>query len=635
MTCANAWNSVYINMFLILNVGASIVKRKKSPEENPDVALKCGSTNKEAKFCFRRKWMENLSQQIERLRNLILVSRGLREPDLVLKGGSVINVFTHEIIRTDVALYDGMIAGIGSYDGSKIINAEESYISPGFIDGHMHLESTMLCPAELAGAVIKHGTTAIIADPHEIANVSGINGIKFLLNASAGLPVDIYFMLPSCVPATSLETSGAVLTAGDLKPLRRYKRVIGLAEMMNYPGLLSGNTDVLEKLVLFRETVRDGHAPLLSGRDLNAYIAAGIRSDHECTQFEEAKEKLRLGMHIMIRQGTQAKNLQTLLPLVTADNSTHFSFVTDDLHPHDLLEKGHLDYLVNLATEQGMDPLRAIGMVTWNTARYFGLQKSGAVAPGYRADLVLLSSLKPLHVQSVIKDGRVVFDEDRLTVKIKSGRQTGKLNRMNVRPFDKTDIAVRGAGKRRIRVIGLIPDEILTKQLFLAPLEKDGYVISDTKRDILKLVVVERHKRSGRIGLGFVQGFGLKQGALASSVAHDSHNIIALGCSDDDIFKAVKAIKEMNGGLVAVCNGEVLSRLPLPVAGLLSTSPLEEVAAGWAELRWISRTLGSLQPEPFMALSFLALPVIPELRLTDRGLVDVNLFKHVSIFSDH
>ncbi len=572
-------------------------------------------------------------KQLDRLKNMIRVARGLKEPDLLLKGGRVINVFTHEIIRADVALYDGIIAGIGRYEGSRTINVKGCYISPGFIDAHMHLESTMLCPAELAKAVVRHGTTAIMADPHEIANVMGSEGIRFLLDATAGLPVDIYFLLPSCVPATGLETSGAVLNADDLKPFRRHRRVIGLAEMMNYPGVLNGNDEVLEKLIAFRGSIRDGHAPLLSGRDLNAYIAAGIRSDHECSEFKEAEEKLRLGMHIMIRQGTLAKNLKALLPLVNNYNISHFSLVTDDLHPHDLLEKGHLDYLVDLATEEGMDPVKAIGMVTYNSARYFGLEEIGAVAPGYKADLLVLSSLKPIRVRSVVKDGRIVFDEDRLPVKTRSRIKTEKMGAINIRPFDKKALAVRSAGKR-IRVIGLIADQILTKQLVVEPYEKDGDVVPDTKRDILKLAVVERHKRSGRIGLGFVNGFGLKKGALASSVSHDSHNIIAVGCSDEDIFRAVKAIEEMDGGMVAVGNGEVLSRLPLPVAGLISDSPLDEVASNWTELRRVSHELGSVQPEPFMVLSFLALPVIPELRLTDQGLVDVNIFEHVSVFAD-
>lgn len=571
-------------------------------------------------------------RRVDRLKNLIRVARGHLEPDLVLKGGRVINVFSGEIIRADVAVYDGMIAGVGSYDGPTVIDVAGDYVSPGFMDGHMHLESTLLSPAELARAVLARGTTAIIADPHEIANVLGVEGIRFMLAASEGLPVDIYFLLPSCVPATDLETSGASLSAADLKTFWREKRVLGLAEMMNYPGVLCGSDSVVEKLIAFRSGIRDGHAPLLSGKDLNAYIAAGIRSDHECTILAEAREKLRLGMHIMIREGTQAKNLKELLPLVIPWNSRHCSFVTDDLHPHDLLTKGHLDHLIDMAEGEGMEPVEAIRMVTCNTARYFGLRDVGAVAPGYRADLLVLPSLAPIRVRSVIKGGKKVFDEGVFTGEETTRVECGQMNAMNVRPFDREAFAVPGR-EERIRVIGLIPDQILTRQLVLEPAVRDGAVVSDLSRDILKLVVVERHRATGRIGLGFVQGFGLKEGALASSVAHDSHNIIAVGCDDGDLFAAVKAVEEMNGGLAAVRNGEVLAKLPLPIAGLMSDRPLAEVARGWEELRRIARDFGSVPAEPFMVLSFLALPVIPELKLTDRGLVDVNLVEHVPLFA--
>jgi len=575
-------------------------------------------------------------KKLERLRNLIGVARGLKEPDLVLKGGRVVNVFSGEIITADVAVYDGMIAGVGSYEGARMIDATGCYITPGFIDAHMHLESTMLSPQELAKAVIKHGTTAIIADPHEIANVMGIEGIRFMMAAARRLPVDIYFMLPSCVPATGLETSGAVLSAAALQTLRRHKRVLGLAEMMNYPGVINGDKEALEKLLAFGGAVCDGHAPRLSGRDLNAYIAAGIHSDHECSDLAEAREKLRLGMHIMIRQGTLAKNLKTLLPLVNKDNICHFSLATDDLHPHDLLAQGHLDHLVNLAVEEGLEPVSAIRMVTCNTARYFGRRDLGAVAPGYKADLLILSSLAPLCIRSVVKAGRIVFPRGELPVETTAPAakaQTGKMGQINIRPFAPGALAVpEAAGK--IRVIGLIPEQILTRQMLVAPKIAGRKVVSDVGRDILKLAVLERHQRTGNIGLGFVSGFGLKKGALASSVAHDSHNIIVVGCDDEEMFAAVKAIEKMNGGMTAVCQGKVLASLALPIAGLMANAPLAEVAASWQELRRAAHELGSGLPEPFMALSFLALPVIPELRLTDRGLVDVNLFRHVAIFAD-
>ncbi len=578
----------------------------------------------------------NVQKQHERLKNLIGVARGLKEPELVLKGGRVVNVFSGEIVEADVALQDGMIAGVGNYDGTKTIDASGCYIAPGFIDGHMHLESTMLSPAELAKAVIRHGTTAIMADPHEIANVMGSEGIRVMMAASRHLPVDIYFLLPSCVPATGLETSGAALSAADLKVFRRHKQVLGLAEMMNYPGVINGDDGVLAKLTAWRGAVCDGHAPLLSGPDLNAYVAAGIQSDHECSNLEEAREKLRLGMHIMIRQGTLAKNLESLLPLVNKDNLSHFSFVTDDLHPHDLLAKGHLDHLVDLAVAGGLDPVSAIRMVTLNTARYFGLRDTGAVAPGYRADLLVLSSLVSLRVRSVIKGGRVVFDLGNLPVKTRAmaaGGLAARAGGINIRPFEPDALAVPEAGSR-IRVIGVIPGQILTREIIVAPKTAGGLAVADISRDILKLAVWERHQRTGNIGVGFVTGFGLKKGALASSVAHDSHNIIAVGGNDGDMIAAVRAIEGMNGGMVALCDGKVLARLPLPIAGLMSGDPLAAVAESWQKLRRVSHELGSVLPEPFMTLSFLALPVIPELRLTDRGIVDVRLFRHVSVFAD-
>jgi adenine deaminase len=570
---------------------------------------------------------------LDRLKRLIRVARGEEAPDLVLRGGRVVNVLSGEIVPADVALCDGIIAGVGDYDGPAAVDLKGDYVSPGFMDGHMHVESTLLSPPELARAVLARGTTAIMADPHEIANVLGVEGIRYLLAASRSLPVDFYFLLPSCVPATDLEGSGACLSAADLTPLQREERVLGLGEMMNYPGVLFGSGPVLEKLLAFAGSVRDGHAPLLSGRDLNAYIAAGVGSDHECTSRAEAREKLRLGMHLMIRQGTQAKNLRELLPLVTPLNNRRCSLVTDDLHPHDLLSRGHLDHLLDLAMEGGMDPVEAIRMVTCNTASYFGLKGLGAVAPGCRADLAILSSLRPLKVRSVIKDGRVVFAGGAVAEEAMPQAAAGRVGAMNIRPFGPDALAVRQAGGR-LRVMGLVPDQILTRHLLLEPAVREGCAVSDPQRDILKVAVAERHRGTGRIGIGFVQGLGLKAGALASSVAHDSHNLIAVGCDDGEIFAALKAVEAMNGGLAAVRGGRVLASLPLPVAGLMSDRPLQEVARGWQEMRRVARDLGSVSAEPFMVLSFLALPVIPELKLTDRGLVDVNRFAPVGLFTE-
>ena len=565
------------------------------------------------------------------LKNRIRAARGEIAPDLILKGGRVINVFTHEILETDVAIYDGVVVGTGSYGGGKCLDARGQYICPGFIDGHFHIETTMLSATELAKAVLPHGTTAIVADPHEIANVMGRRGIHYIIESSQGLPVDFYIMLPSCVPATHLETSGAVLSLEDLMVLKGQNRVLGLAEMMNYPGVITGAAAVLGKIASFSDMIKDGHAPLLSGKDLNAYLAAGLRSDHECTQLSEAREKIRLGMHIMIREGTLAKNLRTLLPIVSAATVGRCSLVTDDLHPHDLLHKGHLNHLIDLATGEGIDPLLSIVMVTLSTARFFGFRDLGAVAPGYRADILILSSLRPVAVKTVIKNGRIIYDGGNLSAEFTKPSLMNYLSPMNIRAYGPNSFTIPKEGEF-IRVIGLVRDQIITKgSVRKAPLE-GGVVVSDTEQDLLKITVVERHHGTGNIGLGMVQGFGLREGALASSVAHDSHNIISVGCNDRDIFGAVKAVEEMGGGLAAVKNGEVLSRLPLPIAGLMSHEPLGKVARGWEELAEAARNLGCPLKEPFMALSFLALPVIPELKITDRGLVDVKEFRHVSLF---
>jgi adenine deaminase len=565
------------------------------------------------------------------LKNRIRAARGEIAPDLILKGGKVINVFTREVLETDVAIYDGVVVGTGSYGGGKCLDARGQYICPGFIDGHFHIESTMLSAPELAKAVLPHGTTAIVADPHEIANVMGRRGINYIIESSQGLPVDFYIMLPSCVPATHLETSGAELSLEDLMVLKGQNRVLGLAEMMNYPGVITGAAAVLEKIAAFSDMTKDGHAPLLSGKDLNAYITAGLRSDHECTQLSEAREKIRLGMHIMIREGTLAKNLRTLLPIVSATTAGRCSLVTDDLHPHDLLHKGHLNHLIDLATGEGIDPLLAIIMVTLSTARFFGLRNLGAVAPGYQADILILSSLRPVAVKTVIKNGLIIYDRGHLAAEFPKPSLMNYLSPMNIRAYGPNSFAIPKEGEF-IRVIGLIPDQIITEgSIRKAPVE-GGVVVPDTEQDLIKIAVVERHHGTGNIGLGMVQGFGLKHGALASSVAHDSHNIISVGCNDRDIFGAVKAVEEMGGGLAAVKNGEVLSRLPLPIAGLMSDEPLGKVAHGWEELTEAARNIGCSLEEPFMALSFLALPVIPELKITDRGLVDVKEFRHVPLF---
>ena len=568
---------------------------------------------------------------ISRLKRRIQAARGEITPDLVLKGGSVVNLFSCEILEADVAIYDGVIVGVGHYDGPRVLDVKGRYVCPGFIDGHFHIESSMLSPKELSKAVLPMGTTAIVADPHELANVMGKEGIYYILDSSEGLPVDIYVMLPSCVPATDLETSGAILSAQDLVGFKDDPRVLGLAEMMNYPGVVCGVESVLEKVAAFGDSTKDGHAPLLSGKDLNAYIGAGIRSDHECTLLEEAREKLRLGMYIMIREGTQAKNLTRLLPIVSPSTVRQCMLVTDDLHPHDLLKKGHMNHVVDLAIEQGLDPVLAIMMATLSTAQYFGLKDLGAIAPGCQADILILSSVRPVKVETVFKKGNMVFEQGRLNYVYPQAVGAHNLSPMHVKPYEPDAFVIPRQGTH-VRVIGVMGGQILTKSKTAVAPVKEGVVVPDPEQDLNKVAVIERHRATGNIGLGFVQGFGLKQGALASSVSHDSHNIVCVGCADHDMHAAAKAVEIMRGGLAVARDGKILAQLALPVAGLMSDRPLYEVASGWEEIRRTAKDLGCKLHEPFMALSFLALPVIPELRITDRGLVDVKRFEHVPLF---
>lgn len=564
------------------------------------------------------------------LQKRIKAAKGEIPADLVLKGGGIINVFTREIQTADVAVVDGFIAGIGSYDGLVNLDVRGRYISPGFIDGHFHIESSLLTPVELSKGLIANGTTAVVADPHEIANVLGLAGIRYLLDCSRGLPVDFFFMLPSCVPATGMETSGAHLSADYLPHFLNNPRVIGLAEMMNYPGVLSGLPDVMEKIIAVGDRIRDGHAPLLSGRDLNAYLACGIRSDHECTRLDEAFEKIRLGMHIMIREGTQAKNLRTLAPVVKPATAMQCSLVTDDLHPHDLMNKGHLNHLLNLVVSEGIDPITAILTATYSTARYFGLRDIGAVAPGYRANIAVLSSLQPVDIETVIQNGRLIYSEGRLNPEYFPRRDHAAPGAMRIKTYGPESFSIAGHGT--IRVIGLIPDQLITLHEEIAASVLQGKIVAEPERDLVKLAVLERHRATGNIGLGIVKGLGLKKGALASSVAHDSHNVICAGCNDADMFAAVKCVEEMGGGLAVAADGKILAKLELPIAGLISDRSLGEVASRWEVVRLTAQELGCRAAEPFMTLSFLALPVIPELKLTDRGLFDVRRFEHVPLF---
>ena len=555
---------------------------------------------------------------------------GRRPVDLLLKDTRLINVFSGSIQRVDIGVHRGRFVGPGQYRARKVLRLDGMYLAPGFIDGHCHLESTMLTPREFARAVIPRGTTAVVADPHEIANVLGLEGIRYLAAASRGVPLRFHFMLPSCVPATHLETSGASMAAPELGLLAREEWVLGLGEMMNFPGLIAGDPSVLEKVRLFRDRVMDGHAPGLMGQGLNAYISCGIRSDHECTGLKEAREKLQRGMWIMIREGSTARNLEDLIALVDERTARRCLLVTDDRGPEDLLERGHLDAAIAKAVALGVDPVLAIQMVTLNPSEYFGLRDLGAIGPGYRADAVVLSRLRPPRVEMVLFSGRLIWQKGR------GGGPWGKpvtegIGSFAVAGLTPASLRVEARGDR-MRIMELVPGQILTKQCRLRPKVRDGTVISDPSRDVLKLAVVERHRGSGRIGLGFVRGFGLKRGALASSVAHDSHNVVAVGVEDKDILEAIEAIGRLQGGLVVVENGRVKEQLPLPVAGLMSLWPLRRLAERHRRVRQAAMELGCTLEDPFMGLSFLALPVIPELKLTDMGLVDVGEFRIVDLF---
>jgi adenine deaminase len=566
------------------------------------------------------------------LNEIIRFARGEEEADLLLAGGEVVNVFTGELLRTDVAICGDLIIGVGEgYEAREVIDLTGKVICPGFIDGHLHIESTMLTPYQFARAVLPHGTTAVVCDPHEIANVHGLDGIRYMLDASEGLPLTVYIMAPSCVPATGMETAGATLTAGDLVPLFDHPRVIGLAEMMNFPGLLFQDPEVLRKLAAAR--VRglpiDGHSPALSGRDLQAYVAAGARSDHECTTLEEAREKLRAGMYIFIREGTTEQNLAELLPVVTPQSVSRCLLVSDDRHPDDLMSKGHMDYSLRLAVYEGLDAVTAIRMVTLNPAERFRLFDRGAVAPGYRADLAVLSGLDSLNVEKVFSGGLLVSDSGELT-KMPEPRRLALPPSINI-DWEGVHLAIK-AESNKARVIGLVQGQIVTESLELPVKRHKGLAVADPERDICKLAVIERHTGSGNVGLGFVQGLGLQRGAIASSVAHDSHNLIVAGTDDDDMIAAARAVAGSGGGLAAVAGGTLLALLPLPVAGLMSPDPLESVRDRMQDMLQAARALGSPLDNPFMTLSFLALPVIPALKLTDKGLVDVAKFDFVPLF---
>ena len=562
------------------------------------------------------------------LKRIIDVATARQKADLVLKGGRVLNVFTERLEDRDVAVCGSYIAGIGRYEGEREIDVSGKIIVPGFMDAHMHLESTLLTPAEFERGSLPCGTTAVMADPHEIANVAGTDGIDYIMKLCEGLRMRIRFNMPSCVPAAELEESGETLEADDLRPYYDNENVTGLAEVMNSFGVTEGDGDLLQKITDAKNAgkIIDGHAPFLGGKDLNGYVAAGVQSDHECTNPQEAFEKMDRGQWIMIREGTAAKNLKALLPLCRPPYCYRAMFCTDDRHPEDILNEGHMDAIIRKAVAMGVDPIQAVKMCTLNTAAYFKLDGYGAVAPGYKADIAVLSDLESFNVEQVYidgelaaKDGKVTDDKPR---EIPESERI--LNSFHMQPVS-PEILRLPEIKERQRIIRLKKHELLTDELIIQPSE-DGRANNgiDLERDILKAAVFERHHDTGHIGVGFINGYGIKRGAIATSVAHDSHNLIAVGTNDRDIAAAAEAVRQMNGGLVAVEDGEVIEALPLPIAGLMSTLPIEEVANKMRSLKEAAKRLGASDDiDAFMTLAFVSLPVIPAIRLNGKGLIDV------------
>lgn len=568
------------------------------------------------------------------LSTLIQSARGNLPADLLLKNGRVVNVFTGEIEETSVAISNSRIVGLGDYDAKKITDVNGAYICPGFIDAHVHIESALVPPYEFARAVVPHGVTTVVIDPHEIANVLGKEGIRYMLDASKYTPFSVYVMASSCVPATHLETSGAALRWSDLIEFKNDPWVLGLAEVMNYPGVINGDLQVLDKLRAFADKRMDGHAPGLTGRELQAYVAAGIASDHECTTVDEANEKLRRGMYVMIREASNAHNLLTLLPIINARTARRVLFCTDDRLPDDLIDKGSIDYIVRTAIQHGLDPVTAITIATLNASEYFGLNDRGALAPGKRADIVVFNNFDELKIERVYYGGQRVVYRGKLEPDDHERSRPPLRNTMNV-DWSRVDLRVRAeSNANTLRIIGLVPGQLVTREEFDRALIQNDQVVSDPSRDILKMAVIERHHATGNVGLGFVRGFKLSSGAIGSSVGHDSHNILVVGTNDEDMLSAARAIASMQGGFVAVDKGQVLGRVPLPIGGLMSEQPIERVRAELDHLNAATRNLGCDLETPFMALSFLALPVIPDLKLTDKGLVDVRKFDFVALLAD-
>jgi len=569
------------------------------------------------------------------LSELLTVARGDLPADLVLRNTRFVNVFSGAIEEADLAIFDGRFAGIGSgYTGAQEIDLKGAHVAPGLVDAHVHIESSLCTPANFAAAVLPHGVTTVVTDPHEIANVAGLDGIRWMIDAARGLPLTVRVMASSCVPATHMETSGATLEADALAELLALPEILGLAEVMNFPGVVQGDPDVLAKLAAFSGCPIDGHLPALRGKALNAYVAAGIGSEHECFTVEEAAEKLARGLYILVREATNAHNLHTLLPLVTPQNSRRIAFCTDDRIPADLIDQGSIDYMVREAIHYGIDPVTAVQLGTLNACEWFGMRERGAIAPGRVADFIVLEDLEHFAIRQTWCGGTLIAEEDKMLAPASAAQTLPPSIRDTIHVKTGTvDLRVPAQGDT-IRVIGSRDGQLITDHLKARATIVDEEVVANPAEDILKMAVVERHRATGGYQVGFIRGFGLQSGAIAGSIAHDHHNLVVIGADDRSMQRALRAIIEMGGGL-AVAQGElILASLPLPVAGLMSDKPVALVRSGYDALIAAARGLGSPMHDPFMAMSFMALEVIPQLKLTDKGLVDVEQFTYVDLFAE-
>ncbi len=568
--------------------------------------------------------MRNVQQKLA-------VARGEQPAGLLFKNTRVVNVLSGEIHAANVAVEDGRVVGFGDYKAKKVIDLKGLYLAPSLIDGHFHIESSMLTAPEFARAVVPHGTGAMVIDPHEYANVLGLDGIRYVLESTKNLALDFFIMLPSCVPATHLETAGAKMTADDLKLMIHDDRVAGVAELMNFPGVFLGNKSELAKIAAGKGKAIDGHAPGLRGKNLNAYALAGIRSDHESVELEEAREKMRLGMHILLREGSTERNLEHLLPLIASNNFQNCSFACDDKLAGDLVNEGHIDHCVRKSIKLGLPPITALQIASINTARHYSLRNYGAIAPRFWADFIIFDDLKKFQVRRVYKKGVLVAQDGKFLGKTPPRVPLPRAT-MNLR-YSPRDLSVKANGTKKINVIEIVPHQIITKTVVVTPKIENGQIAPDVKRDILKMVVVERHRATGNVGVGFVRGFKLKRGAIGSTVAHDAHNVIVAGTNDADILFAIQQLERMQGGQIVVADGKVKAALPLPIAGLVSDKPLTTVIKGIADLNAATHALGCDLDAPLMTLSFLTLSPIPELKLTDLGLIDATHLRRISLFA--